>query len=210
MDGNQFNLELFLKDNQPLFTIFGIFGALSIYFTTLLDKNTDYPFLNLGIVSALTLFLIVSFIILKKAFQQDKKKMVIEFLTTDDENIYRLAFVIPFFLLSVTVMSFIYVRFEQEMFAIGAIFSYYIGVITYTPIIKRYVTNQKILFLISIIVIVILAIVTLHLEMKIDTFPSSTLLTIGFLKGIGLPAAMCVLAIPITYIYRKVSGKLRP
>ncbi|HAE43717.1 MAG TPA: hypothetical protein DCG34_12495, partial [Clostridiales bacterium] len=108
MDDSKFDLELFLKGNQPLFIIFGIFGSLSVYFTSLFDRYTDYPFLSLGIASSLAIFFMVSIIILKNAFKDKNKKLIMDFLTTDNENIYRLAFVIPFFLLSLTVMSFIY------------------------------------------------------------------------------------------------------
>jgi hypothetical protein len=61
---NSSGIEAFLEDNYKLITIMGVFGALSVYLTEVLD-NSDL-FYQTGVVASFALFLLISLLILWK------------------------------------------------------------------------------------------------------------------------------------------------
>lgn len=60
------SLDQFLADSYRLFTIMSVFGAVAVYLTSIADTLSDGPgptVVNIGIVSSLLLFALVSYVI---------------------------------------------------------------------------------------------------------------------------------------------------
>lgn len=204
MSDDNFSLESFLEKSQKLFTIYGIFGALSIYLTSFSKDNANFTFLNLGITSSLLLFLIVSVVIIKKAFHDSDKQFLIQYLTIDEKNIYRLVFIIPFSMLSVIIIYFTSIRFEQELSAMGIMFFYLLGMIAYTPFFIKYTDKLKVLFLYSIVILIFLSILIFFVESKVENQSHLSLFGLSFLKGFALVSLICLFLAPILYVYNNI------
>lgn len=72
------NIDELISRNAPLFTVMGVFGAISVYFTQL---DIDSQWTRLGIVSSLSIFLLVGLAILKN-------------LSPDSSDLRPLAFIV--------------------------------------------------------------------------------------------------------------------
>lgn len=155
MNSKNFQLEIFLECNQYLFTIFGIFGALSIYLSTLSKEHPDLLFVDLGTASSFFIFLVVSTLILKKSVESNGEPFPLSILTWKEENIYRLIFVIPFIILIFVMSSFIYINFQNELNAIGLYFYNFVGVMAFMGVMQKYLHKTKTFYLLASMIFII-------------------------------------------------------
>ncbi len=155
MANENFQLETFLECNQYLFTIFGIFGALSLYLSTLSKENPNLLFVDLGTASSFFIFLVVSILILKKSVKSNSEPFPLSILTWKEENIYRLIFVIPFIFLTFVMSSFIYLNFQNELNAIGLFFYNIVGVMAFMGAMQKYLHKTKIFYILASMILII-------------------------------------------------------
>ncbi|WP_135853148.1 hypothetical protein [Halorussus salinus] len=78
---NPRSLNLFLKENSELFTIIGVFAAVTFYFLQFKDVPTSE--IEVGLVSSLVIFVIVGLVIINQAVDEASQALKIEspFLT---------------------------------------------------------------------------------------------------------------------------------
>jgi hypothetical protein len=67
----------FFSDNSSLFTVLGVFGAISVYFTQL---GVESRWRRLGIVSSLTIFVIVAIVIVRQLPPESEDKGPFDFV----------------------------------------------------------------------------------------------------------------------------------
>jgi len=98
MSTDEFDIEIFFEDNYYLFTVMGIFGALATYLSTLITKappETTRQVLQIGIVSSILLFLLVSVVIFYNAFKNYDNLSI--FFPLTKGKLVRIFFIVPFF-----------------------------------------------------------------------------------------------------------------
>ncbi len=151
---DDFQLDIFLEENQPLFTVMGIFGAISIYLTSLMQDSNQY--LQFGIVSSFVLFVIVSVVIFIKAFKRRNNELIpLDFLMFNKANMERLLFIIPFLMLIMTIAQFLVSAYKTASFGLFGISLYILGVPVFFGIINLFrKKSMKINFFILIIILV--------------------------------------------------------
>ncbi len=134
IDRNNFELDKFLKDNQHLFAIMGIFGAIAIYLITI-ERNSAYIGKNLlqfGIVASFILFILTSLIVFLKALERDADMPIpLTFSILKKEDWKRIFFIIPFFMLIITMFAFIIINFLGPLMAILGLISYVFGMVVF-------------------------------------------------------------------------------
>lgn len=71
-DTPTFDMDMFLRNNYKLFAIMGIFGAVSIYLTTisLNLSSVNRNIVNIGVVSSLLIFLLIAINILENLYNE--------------------------------------------------------------------------------------------------------------------------------------------
>ncbi|WP_435332844.1 hypothetical protein [Haloarchaeobius sp. TZWWS8] len=74
---SEHSLADFFEENSHLFTVMGVFGAISVYFTQL---TVDSRWSRLGIVSSLTIFLLVALTIQKRVSPPSSERNTFDFL----------------------------------------------------------------------------------------------------------------------------------
>jgi hypothetical protein len=108
MPGSEFKLDEFLKQNQHLFTIFGIFGALSLYMNTLSIQYSGILALQSALFASFVIFIIVSILIVAELFSNNQeKRQVLDFLILNENNVNRLIFLVPFGIVVLSVFGFL-------------------------------------------------------------------------------------------------------
>jgi len=154
-----FSLYDFFVREKDLFIIFGVFGALSLYFTNFLNddnkieysfkfSNFEIHFLNLAISASLLLFIILSSIIVMRAFNvKGYKGFVISYIIKKG-SIQRLFFIIPFIILIFGVFMYVYNQYLNEINQIGVIFGFFFGLFFVLIIAKEIVIKIGIKWLI--------------------------------------------------------------
>lgn len=117
---DEFDLEDFLKNNQQLFTVMGIFGAISIYLITI---NKDIPegfskdMLQFGIPASLILFLITSWVIFQNLIKKRDERipLSISLFIFRWGNIMRFIFAIPFLILIISICFYIIINYYEPL-----------------------------------------------------------------------------------------------
>lgn len=133
----EFNIEKFLLKNHKLFTIMGIFGALSIYLNSIYTINPN-EFVKIGVVSSFILFIMVAIKILQKAEVHNLKTI----LTLSDANLKRIIFILPFSFLVLSISYYIYVNLMGSFILVFVFIIFIFGLIIFryfeNVLIKRY------------------------------------------------------------------------
>lgn len=100
---DEFDTIHFLKTNSNLFTVLGVFGAISVYFTQL---EVEVPLRRLGLVSSLSIFLLTSFHIYRASVPSDVDKTPFDYLIKPRRDRFGLTlFLVPFAGVVVTVAT---------------------------------------------------------------------------------------------------------
>jgi len=119
-----FDFGNFLECNQKLFVVLGIFGALTVYMNNLFSSNLirESYYLGFGIVSSLLIFTIVSAqIIFNAVLIYDIKS----FLSTSIGNFKRIIFLIPFSVLVLVIISYVFINLKSHLEYIFAVYLIY-------------------------------------------------------------------------------------
>lgn len=111
-----FQIGGFLGEHYHLFATMGIFGAVSIYLNTMNLKDVAPAvsvMLQIGIVSSLVLFVLVSAIILFNAlkYHNDKPIPLSFFIPPTIGKLLRILFIVPFFLLVLSISFYVVTTF---------------------------------------------------------------------------------------------------
>lgn len=120
-DESLFNLGEFLVDNYQLFAVMGVFGAISIYTTTISTnlQGIDENLINVAVVASLLIFLLVAIQILKRVYGEAD---FTRFHYT--ENISLRQFELLLFLISlillIVVISYIVLSLPRALTLLGA------------------------------------------------------------------------------------------
>lgn len=168
LDKSSFSLHNFFTSSKDFFIIFGVFGALSLYLTSFLNGNGqltqtnssidsqsnqyvykffiyDFHFLNLAITASLFLLLLVSVLIIIQAIQNPKDEGILKTYIVNKGSLQRLIFLIPFTVLIIGILGYLYFAYIDEINQIGVLFAYFFGFIAaiYLAIIlKRRLKNS--------------------------------------------------------------------
>src|SRR5665647_2916410 len=93
-------LEMFLKKNVDLFVALAFFMALADFFNSRVNSETGMKagmniMLHLGVVSCIAISIIISFIVLKKLFQDpSRKQKIVNITVLNIDNVERFAFIL--------------------------------------------------------------------------------------------------------------------
>ena len=118
-------IEEFLKNNYQLFAIMGVFGALSVYLTTL--PGSDDLFFQIGIVASFTLFILVSLLILLKGHEKFIDMSSNVSLKIIIDNFLLGLFIFPLYLLVVTISFYIFTSFSKPLEIFGGLLTLVLG-----------------------------------------------------------------------------------
>lgn len=102
-DRSGFSLASFFRRNSSLFTVLGVFGAISVYFTRL---EIAKQWSRLGLVSSLAIFLLVAFNIYRGFVPERSHRTPFDFLIQPRRDRIRLTlFAVPFFGIIASVLA---------------------------------------------------------------------------------------------------------
>ena len=101
---NKFRLAQFLEGHSELFTLLGVFGAISIYLAQFpVDATNRWQ--NVGLVSSLLIFIVVS-ISIRNELKRELDSSIFDFIVKPRrESFGVLSFVVPFYLLIFSVLT---------------------------------------------------------------------------------------------------------
>lgn len=200
---NDFQLDLFLKDNHQLFTIMGIFGAISIYLNTL-SQGSDIQSLRVGIVSSFVLFIVVSLVIFLKAFKtHDDESVPLAFLTPSKGNFKRILFIIPFSLLIITITTFLINAYPEPSNAIFGFFLYILGMPVFFGIISFIRNKSAKIFLITLFILMIASSIGFYYMVKYNL----TIFAL-FFSSLSTGSAIGLMITSLDYIYEKYKATI--
>jgi hypothetical protein len=101
-DVDSFEFAVFLKEESELFTLLGVFGAISLYLAQF-PVGVNNQWLNIGIVSSLLIFITVA-ISIRGRLEQQLESSIFDFIIKPRQESFQvLIFVVPFYLLSFSV-----------------------------------------------------------------------------------------------------------
>lgn len=140
LDHKDFSLYHFFITNKDFFIIFGVFGALSLYLTnffgdslggSLVGSNKysigigifNLNLSNLAIASALFLVIVVCLLLIFEAIKIPKYQGLFNSYLLEKGSIQRLIFLIPFSILIIGIVGYIYFSFIDEINQIVAKFT---------------------------------------------------------------------------------------
>lgn len=106
----EFELSVFLKEQSELFTLLGVFGAISLYLAQF-PVDVESRWLNVGIVSSLLIFIIVALSISNRLQEQFDSSLFDFIIKPRRESFRVLTFVVPFYLL---IFSFLIIAFQFQ------------------------------------------------------------------------------------------------
>jgi uncharacterized membrane protein YesL len=135
-------LEMFLKKNINLFVALAFFMALADFFNSKANSETGIKAgmnitLYLGVVSCIAISIIISFIVLKKLFQDPSGKHKIVNITVFNlDNVERFAFSMPFYIIMITLLYYIYETFTVETNVVINLSVYLISIPLYFQVFK--------------------------------------------------------------------------
>lgn len=120
----EFDIEKFLENNYKLFAALGIFGALSIYLNSILNEPIEI--FELGIVSSLIIFIIISMKILTKAFEFHGYNT---FFSSSRGNLKRIIFITPFICMSISILYHVLINLNGPLIVLFQIIVFILGLI---------------------------------------------------------------------------------
>lgn len=124
----EFELSVFLKEQSELFTLLGVFGAISLYLAQF-PIEIKSRWLNVGIVSSLLIFIIVALSI-RYHLQEEFNSSLFDFIIKPRLESFRvLTFVVPFYLLIFSVLI-IAIQFQAAGLFIGQSILMFVGIST--------------------------------------------------------------------------------
>ena len=115
-----FQVEDFLKDNYPLFTIMGVFGALALYLQSISPPNR-LIYIDIGVASCLILFILVSGLILRRAIDKPSETLI--------DTIFRFLFIISFITLLLIIIYHAFTTYPEPLELFSYILAYVFGII---------------------------------------------------------------------------------
>ncbi|MHC1582222.1 MAG: hypothetical protein ACXQT5_04395 [Candidatus Syntropharchaeia archaeon] len=206
---NDFQIGVFLKDNYHLFVIIGVFGALSIYLNTMDLKNTPTVsiMLQIGIVSSLFLFVLVSGIIFFNALKSHDGPIPLSFFIPPSiGKLVRILFIVPFFYWYIAISYFVVNTFPGPS---NVVFGYtlsWVAVMVFfvlLAIIEPKLKNKR--FAGIFVLLLFLAVVSglgNYYATKYDFVPVAF-----FCSSLASGSVIGLIIIPIAYFYEKYKIK---
>jgi hypothetical protein len=134
-----FHISHFFVENKDLFLIFGLFGGLALYLSTLgtaQGSAEEYifeigifkiNFLKLAIASSLILVIILGALIVIKSIEMPMGKRGVFQYFVEKGSFHRIIFLVPFVLLVIMIGGFVYHSFKDELSPIFVIYSALLG-----------------------------------------------------------------------------------
>jgi hypothetical protein len=135
-------LEMFLKKNINLFVALAFFMALADFFNSKVNSETGMKAgmnitLHLGVVSCIAISIIISFIVLKKLSQDPSgKQKIVNITVLNLDNVERFAFIMPFYIIVITLLYYIYETFTVETNIVINLIVYLISIPLYLQVLK--------------------------------------------------------------------------
>ena len=202
-----FQIKEFLDENSHLFTIMGIFGALSVYLNTLNLESiptTASTMLQVGIVSSLSLFVLVSVIIFFSAFKSHGERPIplSFFIPLTIGKFIRILFIVPFYLLVVAVFYFVVTAFPGSS---NLVFGYtlsWIAIIVFFGFLKLMEPlKSKVIF----VLLLFLAVISIFGQLYATKY--DFVLGAFFCNSIACGSVIGLIIIPIVGLYKKYKKK---
>lgn len=203
-----FQIRVFLDENSDLFVIMGVFGALSIYLNTILtsidpqSSSAVNAMLQIGIVSSLFLFILVSLIIFYNALRTHGEPIPLSFFQPNTGNLLRILLLVPFFLLVLAVSYFAFASFPlYSNFVTGYALSW-IAVMVFFGILT--LTKQR-GFLVMFVILLFLEVISILGQLysaKYDFYPG-----IFFCNSVAQGSLIGLIILPVAYVFKKIKLK---
>ncbi|WP_336336873.1 hypothetical protein [Haloarcula brevis] len=125
---SEFELSCFLEEQSKLFTLLGVFGGVSLYLAQFPVEAND-RWLNVGIVSSLIIFILAAFSI-RHRLREEFDSSLFDFIIKPRRESFRvLTFVVPFYLLIISVLSVVF-QYPAAGSLIGQAFLVFVGIST--------------------------------------------------------------------------------
>ncbi len=205
---NDLQIGVFLKENYHLFVIIGVFGALSIYLNTMGIKTTPTvsTMLQIGIVSSLFLFVLVSGIIFFNALKShgDGPIPLSFFIPPTIGKLVRILFIIPFFLLVLAISYFVVNTFPEASNVVLGVILLFIGIMVFFVILwlmDHFNFKNRIVFVVLLFLAVVSGLGNYYAT-KYDF-----ILGAFFCISLAQISIMGLIIIPILYFYEKYKIK---
>lgn len=211
-EDTDFQIGGFLKEYYHLFAVMGVFGALSIYLNTMSLKEipaTVNVMLHVGIVSSLVLFVLVSLIILFNAlkYNSDKPIPLSLFIPPTIGKLLRILFVVPFFLLVVSISYYVFITFpEPSNVVLGYTLSWLAMMVFFVslmlldhPKLKNKRTSS---FVALMLLLIIISILGYYFTTKYNFVPG-----IFFFSSLMNGPLIGLIITPIILLYKKIFNK---
>jgi hypothetical protein len=203
-----FQIRAFLDENSNLFVIMGVFGALSIYLNNILatiEPQSSSPvnaMLQIGIVSSLFLFILVSLIIVYNALKTHGEQVPISFFRPNIGNLVRILFLVPFLLLILAVSYFVFTSFPlYSNFVTGYALSW-IAIMVFFAILT--LTKQRSFLVVFVILLFLVAISVLGqlYATNYEFYPG-----IFFCNSLASGSLIGVIILSIAFVFKKIKMK---
>lgn len=135
-----FDLAVFLKEESELFTLLGVFGAISLYLAQFPIK-VESRWVNIGIVSSLLIFITVALGI-RGRLQAELDRSIFDFVIKPRrESLQVLFFVVPFYLLAFSVLL-VAIQFRTAGQFVGQSILVFIGI---TTVLYAIITGEELI-----------------------------------------------------------------
>lgn len=198
----------FVKNNQSLFAVMGIFGALSVYLTQMsfskeISESDKYS-IGFGVAASLFLFVLFCWLILFEMFRLRKQSK--ESFFFESQNFEYIVFAIPFSIVAITIISFVAKTLSKQISGVIFLITYTLGGFIYFYILKEVYTiknkSLKWCAIISGIIVIIVPIILIIINQS--TFYMRTFL---FIMPIMSSMAFCAIIFIIFYILSIINTK---
>ena len=203
-------VEKILDENYKLFAIMGVFGALSVYLATLF-KDVDTS-LQIGIVASFGLFIIVSALICRNAFNALIDMSHGFSWRIIFENVFLSLFIFLFGTLVVQIALYIFDSFRAALIGLSILLSFGLGSIIWAipfMTIEIYVKNRLFQIIISLSILAILT--KLFMFIIFNKLPIIVCSILMIILGLGMVFSAAFLFSKIieliSVIWRKIAER---
>lgn len=198
---NTSTINQFLKDNQYLFTIYGVFGALSLYATNLGDNYTDYYLLNFAATCSLIIFSLMGILIITNAFQHENTM-----------DILFIIFLVPFSFFTLIMLLFISNFFQSEFQFITGFVFLHPEIVFFESLKDRYRKKPLYLFITSVgLLFAVISVLYLSVKyMEGHVYNENNILPLVVYGGFILGSLYNVLLSFKIYISTKLAKRILP
>lgn len=115
---SEITLSNFLKTNSPLFTVLGVFGAVSVYLLQFPWSGASRGIQMIGFTSSLMLFFLTAAAIQLELTRSIDRNLSDFLIQPEKKNLFFMLFIVPFYILLGTVGWMIYTNLEYSIFII--------------------------------------------------------------------------------------------